>query len=135
MIDYLTVGRVAKQAGVNLQTVLYYERRRLLVPARRTDSGYRLYAPEAVRVILFIKNAQELGFSLAEIARLLRLRVGHAVHCGKVKKQAQARLEIVQEKIGGLRAMEKVLKRLIRTCAAKGTTASCPILESLEDRR
>lgn len=134
MTDYLTVGKVAKRAGVNLQTVLYYERRRLLIPARRTDSGYRLYGPEAVRVIRFIKNAQDLGFSLAEIARLLRLRVGHRVQCRKVKTQAQARLEIVQEKIGGLRAMERVLKRLIRTCAAKGTTESCPILESLEER-
>jgi len=135
MTDELTVGKVARQAGVNLQTVLYYERRRLLEPVRRTDSGYRLYAPDAVRVIRFIKNAQELGFTLEEIARLLRLRVGRRVECGKVKKQAQARLEIVQGKIAGLRAMEKVLRRLVRTCAARGTTESCPILESLEDGR
>ncbi len=134
MTDYLTVGKVAKRAGVNIQSVLFYERRRLVLPARRTDAGYRLYTPEAVRVIRFIKNAQGLGFTLAEIAKLLRLRVGHRVQCGKVKLQSQARLEIVQDKITGLRAMEKVLKRLIRTCAAKGTTASCPILESLEER-
>lgn len=135
MADNLTVGKVAKQAGVNLQTVLYYERRRLLVPARRTDAGYRLYTPEAVRVIRFIKNAQDLGFTLEEIARLLRLRVGREVQCGKVKSQAQARLKIVQDKIAGLRAMERVLKRLIRICSARGTTGHCPILESLEDGR
>lgn len=135
MAQYLTVGKVARRSGVNLQTVLYYERRRLLVPVRRTDSGYRLYTPEAIRVIRFVKNAQGLGFTLEEIARLLRLRVGRRVECGKVKGQAQARLRTVQDKIAGLRAMEKALKRLILTCSARRTTDQCPILESLEEGR
>lgn len=135
MKGYLTVGKVARQAGVNLQTVLYYERRRLLSPARRSDSGYRLYASEAVRVIRFIKNAQALGFTLAEVAKLLRLRVNHRSQCESVKRQARSRLELVQEKISGLRAMERTLRRLLKTCAARGTTDSCPILESLELRR
>lgn len=134
MADYLTAGKVAKEGGVNIQTVRYYERRRLLVPDRRTESGYRLYPPEAVRIIRFIKNAQDLGFTLTEIAKLLRLRVGHTAQCGTVRRQAEARLKIVHEKIAGLRAMERVLKRLVRTCAAKGTTTSCPILDSLEAR-
>lgn len=131
----LTIGTVAKRAGVNVQTVRYYERRGFLFPDGRRESGYRLYTHEAVKKLRFIKNAQGLGFSLDETARLLGLRVGHKVQCGKVKKQAQARLAIVQDKIAGLKAMEKVLQRLIRTCSARGTTASCPILESLEDRR
>lgn len=135
MKKYLTVGKIARQAGVNLQTVLYYERRRLLSPARRSDSGYRLYAPEIVCVISFIKNAQALGFTLDEIAKLLRLRVNHRSQCEPVKHQAQARLKMVREKISGLRAMERTLRRLLRTCAARGTTDSCPILESLESRR
>ena len=135
MEGYLTVGKVAHQSGVNLQTVLYYERRRLLSPARRSDSGYRLYAPETVRVIRFIKNAQALGFTLDEIAKLLRLRVSSRSQCEPVKRQAQARLELVQGKITGLRAMERILRRLLKTCAARGTTDSCPILDSLESRR
>lgn len=135
MKEFLTVGRVARRAGVNLQTVLYYERRRLLSPARRSDSGYRLYAPETVRVIRFIKNAQALGFTLDEIAKLLRLRVRSRSRCEPVKRQARARLALVQEKIAGLRAMERTLRRLLKTCAARGTTDSCPILESLESRR
>ncbi len=134
MKEYLTVGKVARQAGVNLQTVLYYERRRLLAPARRSDSGYRLYAPETVRVIRFIKNAQALGFTLDEVAKLLRLRVNQRSQCEPVKRQARARLEMVQEKIAGLRAMERTLRRLLKTCIARGTTDSCPILESLESR-
>ena len=131
----LTIGRVAKQAGVNIQTVRYYERRGLLPPDGRRESGYRLYTKEAVKKLRFIRNAQSLGFSLDEIARLLRLRVGRKIQCGKVKRQAQARLEIVQGKIAGLRAMERVLHRLIRTCSAQATTNRCPILESLEDGR
>lgn len=135
MNRYLTVGRLARQAGVNLQTVLYYERRRLLAPARRSESGYRLYAPESLRVIRFIKNAQALGFALEEVAKLLRLRVNHTSQCGSVKRQASARLELVRGKIAGLRGMERALRRLLKTCAARGTTDSCPILESLESRR
>ncbi len=134
-IPPITIGKLAKGAGVNRQTVFYYERRGLLSPAARTDSGYRLYEPEAVRVIRFIKNAQELGFSLDEIAKLLKLRVARRTQCGTVRKQAVARLKIVKEKIAGLRSMERVLNRLVNTCAKSGTTDSCPILESLEEGR
>lgn len=133
MAGELTIGKVAGQAGVNIQTVRYYERRGLLLPNGHRDSGYRLFGDDAVKKIRFIKNAQALGFSLNEIARLLRLRIGREVQCGKVKKQAEARLRIVREKITGLRAMERVLNRLVRTCAARGTTGQCPILESLEE--
>lgn len=134
MEDYLTVGKVARKARVNLQTVLYYERRQLLSPTRRSDSGYRLYAPETVRVIRFVKNAQALGFSLDEIAKLLRLQVNHRSQCESVKRQARTRLKIVHEKISGLKAMERTLMRLLKTCAARGTTDSCPILQSLESK-
>lgn len=135
MKGYLTVGKVARQAGVIVQTVLYYERRRLLSSARRSDAGYRLYAPEAVRAIRFIRNAQALGFTLDEVGKLLRLRVNHRSQCESVERQARTRLDLVQEKIAGLRAMERTLRRLLKTCAARGTTDSCPILESLESRR
>lgn len=135
MSGYVTVGRVARDAGVNLQTVLYYERRRLLRPAGRSEAGYRLYGPEAAQVIRFVKNAQALGFTLDEIGRLLRLRVDGRGRCASVQRQAAARLALVREKIAGLRAIEKTLKRLLKTCAARGTTGACPILESLESRR
>lgn len=85
-----------------------------------------------MRVIRFIKNAQALGFTLDEAAKLLRLRVNHRSQCESVKRQASARLELVREKIAGLRGMERALRRLLKTCAARGTTDSCPILESLE---
>jgi len=131
----LKIGRVAREAGVNIQTVRYYERRGLVSPEGYRDSGYRLYTDEAVRKIRFIKNAQELGFTLDEIARLLKLRIGRRTQCGKVRTQAQSRLKIVQGKIEALRGMERVLNRLIHTCARRGTTDACPILESLEEGR
>ncbi|MBI4350693.1 MAG: MerR family transcriptional regulator [Elusimicrobia bacterium] len=128
----LTIGIIAKRAAVNVQTVRYYERRGLLAPGGRRRSGYRLYTPETVLVIRFIKNAQRLGFSLEEISRLLRLRVGRGAQCGPAKRQAEARLGLVREKIADLRAMEKALLRLLKTCARRGTTDHCPILESLK---
>jgi MerR family mercuric resistance operon transcriptional regulator/MerR family gold-responsive transcriptional activator of gol and ges genes len=132
MNSALTIGKAAQLAGVNIQTLHYYERRGLLRPEGRLESGYRLYGDESVRRLRFIKNAQGLGFSLEEIARLLRLRVGRGVNCGKVRRQAQARLDGVRRKIMGLKAIEKTLQRLIRTCAAKGTTDACPILEAVD---
>ena len=135
MNDYLTVGRTARQAGVNLQTVLYYERRGLLAPARRNESGYRLYGPQAVQVIRFVKNAQALGFTLDEIGQLLRLRVGRRDRCASVRRQARRRLDSVRDKIAGLRTIERTLQRLLKNCNERKTTDLCPILESLESRR
>lgn len=131
----LTIGRIAEQAGVNIQTVRYYERRGILTPDGRRASGYRLYSPEAVRVLRFVKNAQALGFSLDEIAGLLRLRVGRGAQCGSAKRRAEGRLKLVREKIAGLRSIERTLQRLLKTCAARGTTDFCPILESLKKEK
>ena len=80
----LTIGQVAAAAGVNIQTIRYYERRGLLATPRRTASGYRQYTGDAVNRIRFIKHAQELGFSLKEIQELLALRVRHAAACNPV---------------------------------------------------
>lgn len=128
----LTIGRIARGAGVNIQTVRYYERRGLLSPEAYRDSGYRLYSREAVRKLQFIKNAQKLGFTLEEIAGLLRLRVGRRSRCEDVRRKAEAKLKQVNEKLAGLKSMRRVLERLVRTCRDRKTTAACPILESLE---
>ena len=134
MNEGLTIGRVAKDTGVNIQTVRYYERRGLVSPASRKDSGYRIYAPDAVQRICFIKNAQELGFSLKEIAGLLRLRVSHRARCADVKKKAERKLADVKGKIQQLTSLKRTLETLIRNCHAEKTTEGCPILKSLEER-
>lgn len=129
----LTVGKVAKLAAVNIQTVRYYERIGLVKPDARRDSGYRLYTEEAAQKIRFIKHAQQLGFSLAEIAQLLRLRVSKTVQCEEVRSKTEARLRRVGEKIESLRKMAKVLEGLTRSCRSRALTDPCPILRSLEE--
>ena len=128
----VTIGRLAKTVGVNIQTIRYYERRRLLNPSARTPSGYRVYGDEAVQRLRFIKNAQALGFTLEEIAGLLNLREDAAARCGDVQRRAQAKLAKVQAKLRDLEAMARVLKNLIRSCKAGQPTDRCPILKSLE---
>lgn len=133
--EQITIGKVAKRAGVNIQTVRYYERRGLLLPSRRLESGYRLYPDDAVRKIVFIKKAQLLGFTLKEIRSLLRLRSGRTVRCDEVRRKAESHARDVQEKIGKLRSIEKVLRDLIKSCRRRVSTETCPILRSLEDER
>ena len=139
MDQILSIGQLAKQAGVNIQTVRYYERRNILNPHRRKKPeftidhpGYRLYTEEAVKKIKFIKNAQRLGFTIKEISGLLRLRVSHRSKCNSVRRKAEYKLKDVEEKITQLENMKKSLKDLIRACQRKSTTDHCPILNSLE---
>ena len=92
----LTIGHLAKQAGVNLETVRYYERRGLLPRPPRSASGYRLFPAEAARRLRFIRRAQELGFSLREISELLTLRVDPDTTCGEVKQRADDKIADIE---------------------------------------
>ena len=132
MTSGLTIGKLAKALGVNIQTVRYYERRRLLSPMARRPSGYRLYGEDALRRLRFIKNAQTLGFTLHEIAELLNLRVSSLARCGDVQRKAQTKLVQVEAKFRDLRALAHALRGLIQTCRAGQPTDRCPILKSLE---
>ena len=96
--ETIRIGQVAERAGVNVQTLRYYERRGLLAKPRRLPSGYRTYSPEAVRVVRFIKNAQELGFTLHEIQELIRLREARPRSRAKVRAMALVKIEDVDEK-------------------------------------
>src|SRR5712692_2592094 len=115
MASELTIGKLAKQVGVNVQTVRYYERRKLLPPTSRMPSGYRLYGAEALRRLRFIRNAQALGFTLQEIAELLNLRVTSTARCGDVQRKAQTKLTQVEAKARDLRVLARALEGLIRT--------------------
>src|SRR5574341_433884 len=130
----LTIGQLAKEVGVNVQTVRYYERRGLLSPSAREPSGYRLYGTNEVLRLHFIKNAQALGFTLQEIAELLGLRVSSTARCGDVQGKAQAKLKQVEGKLRDLRAMAQALRGLINACKAGQPTDRCPILQSLEKK-
>jgi Hg(II)-responsive transcriptional regulator len=128
----LKVGEVAKRAGVNLQTIHYYERRALLPKPPRTGSNYRAYPEEAVLRVRFIKRAQELGFTLREIKELLSLRAAPRTQCADVRERAEAKARSIDDKVRTLQAMRKALTKLVRECSGKGPVTQCPILEALD---
>lgn len=131
-MERFTIGRFAKQAGVNIETVRYYERRRLLPKPERSSSGYRQYSDEGVRKIRFIRHAQELGFSLKEIQGLLNLRINPGVTCADVEKRAEEKIMDIDRKIDTLKKMRHVLVRLKASCKANVPSSECPILEALD---
>jgi len=120
---------------VNVQTLRYYERRGLLEEPERTPSGQRRYPEDAVRRVRFIKRAQELGFSLAEIEDLLRLRDDTSASCGDVLEATEAKIEDIERKVRDLRRMKRALVLLASTCTKTGSTRQCPILEALDDTK
>lgn len=128
----LKVGEVAKQAGVNLQTVHYYERRGLLPRPPRTGSNYRAYPVEAVLRVRFIKRAQELGFTLKEIKELLALRAAPLTRCADVRERAEAKVHDIDDKVRTLQAMRKALTKLVGECSGSGPVSQCPILEAID---
>jgi MerR family transcriptional regulator, copper efflux regulator len=128
----LTIGRLAKQAGVNLETVRYYERRGLLPKPPRSASGYRLFPSDAARRLRFIRRAQELGFSLKEIRELLSLRVSRTTTSKDIRARAEAKIADVEAKIKSLEAMKKTLNKLTKVCDGCSPLAACPILDSLD---
>lgn len=123
---------VARQGGVNLESIRFYEREGLLPRPPRTASGYRVFTPDDVRRVRFIKRAQELGFSLREIKDLLALRFDPDTSCADVRKRAETKLADIDRKISDLKRMRKVLARLTTACPGRGNLDGCPILESLD---
>ena len=125
------ISEAAGQAGVNVQTLRYYERRGLLPkPARRT-SGYREYHGDAVRIVRFIKRAQDLGFSLDEVEELLALRRQSPRNRHRIRTVAERRIRQIEQKIAELTRMRRALRTLVHACH-EGTTIECPILEALD---
>ena len=125
------IGEAAEQAGVNVQTLRYYERRGLLPKPPRRASGYREFPDDAVRVVRFIKRAQELGFSLDEVEDLLKLRRGSRLNRKQIRSVAERRVRQIEQKISELARMRAALRRLVHACH-QGTTLDCPIIEALD---
>jgi MerR family mercuric resistance operon transcriptional regulator len=127
----LMVGAVAKQAGVNVETIRYYQRRRLLAVPAKPPGGVRRYARDTVQRVRFIKRAQQLGFTLEEIAALLRLNDGR--HCEETRAVAAQKLVQLERKIADLAAMRSSLARLIRACSRPDARLHCPIIDALAE--
>jgi len=118
---------------VNLETIRYYERQGLLPAPPRTAAGYRVFPREAARRLRFIKRAQELGFSLNEIAELLALRIKTGAKQTDMRMRAEAKITDIEQKIRTLQAMKKNLCQLTERCEGCGPLVECPILESLDE--
>src|SRR6266436_2063697 len=116
----MKIGEVADRGGVNLQTIRYYEREGLLPEPPRLQSGYRMFPEDTVRRIHFIKRAQELGFTLAEIKELLALRIDQKRNRAEVRTLAQAKIVDIEEKLRTLKKMKRVLSDLTERCCGSG---------------
>jgi Hg(II)-responsive transcriptional regulator len=125
-------SQLAAEAGVNVQTLRYYERRGLLAEPQRSESGYRSYGTDAVRTVRFVKSAQQLGFSLEEIDSLLDLAAGGPGNCDTAKHLATEKIAQLEQKIARLTVMRDSLCRLISTCERSRSQRECPLLDGLE---
>jgi len=125
----LTIGAIARQAGVNVETIRFYHRRGLLPEPQKPLGGVRRYTEGDVARVRFIKSAQRLGFTLDEIGLLLRLDDG--THCAEAREIAEHKLADVRAKLDDLRRIEAALQGLVEACQAQESKVSCPLIASL----
>jgi len=128
----LTIGDVAKQAGVTHDTIRLYERYGLIAEPKRAPNGYRQYTEEAVRQLRFIKYVKAMGFTLKEVGELLAIRRTSNNGCLAVRQQAKEKLSNVEERIMELRRLQKALEKVIETCEQQKPDGACPLLKLLD---
>lgn len=130
----MKIGELASKAGVNIETIRYYERRGIIPEPLRTPSGYRSYSDDTLLRIQFIKRAKELGFSLLEISELLSLKADPEVSCSEIRERAVAKVADIEGRIETLVRMKAALMQLTVDCRGRGPVSECPILGALEKR-
>lgn len=128
----LTIGAMAKATGVSVETIRFYQRRKLMAEPLRMHGAIRRYTTSDVARLQFIKAAQRIGFSLDEVGELLRLDDG--THCSEARHLAEQKLTDVQGRIADLRRMEAALEQLVVNCVGAGDEVKCPLIESLYQR-
>lgn len=131
--ENLTIGALAKAAGVNVETIRFYQRKGLLPEPDKPCGSIRRYGQAGVTRVRFVKSAQRLGFSLDDVAELLRLDDG--THCDEASHLAEHKLRDVREKMADLARMESVLSGLVSACHARKGNLSCPLIASLQGNR
>lgn len=129
-----SIGQVAKQSGISIETIRYYEKEGLLEKPERTESGYRQYDESVIERLSFIQQAKGLGFTLAEILELLSLEIKKASTSKDVKQMAQLKLHTIEEKIKMLKRMQRTLKDLVTQCDGQGSIEQCPILNAIKKK-
>jgi len=131
----ITIGVVARRAGVGVETVRFYERQGLIEEPPRRMSGYREYSEEVIARLSFIRRAKELGFTLSEIKELLALRLDPETPAAEIRQRAEAKIADIQAKIQSLQKMKKALAKLTAACGCHGTSAECPLLHALDGEK
>src|SRR3990172_13188966 len=134
-MEHYKVGEIAEKIGVNVETLRYYEKIKIMPKPKRKESSYRFYDELDLRRLLFIKRAKELGFTLNEIKELLNLKIESTATCGDIKHLAEHKLNDIKERIRDLNNIKNVLTKLIRQCVCEEvSTDECPILEVIEQK-
>lgn len=128
----VTIGEAARQSGVKVTTIRFYEERGLLKAPPRSEGNQRLFSDREVARLRFIRHARDLGFDMAAIGELLELAAHPEAPCVDADRLARARLDEVRRRIAALRALEGELERMIANCAG-GTAGQCSVIESLAD--
>ena len=130
MSERRTIGDVARQCGVGVETIRYYEREGIINQPKKGMGAFREYPEDVVHRIRFIKRAKELGFSLDEITELLSLRVKGSGSCSSVKNKAERKIAQIEEKIADLKQIQSALKKVKDSCERQAPGDKCPVLES-----
>ena len=128
--DQMTIGALAEQAGINVESIRFYQRKGLLSEPGRPQGSIRRYGRTELGRVRFIKSAQRLGFSLVEISDLLQLEDGS--HCGEAREQAEKKLSDVRTKLAELARIERVLADLVQRCCAASGKVCCPLIATLQ---
>ena len=130
IFENLTIGALADAAGVNVETIRFYQRKGLVAEPSRPGGSIRRYGPSALARVRFIKSAQRLGFSLDEVAELLRLDDGS--HCNDARALAERKLQDVSERLTNLRSIQTALRQLVARCDAARGQVRCPLISTLQ---
>jgi len=132
--ENLPIGELSKRSEVNIETIRYYERIKLLPAPPRTASGHRVYGSTDLRILVFIRRSRELGFSLDEIRALLRLGGPEEASCREVREIATHHLENIRSKLHDLKKLERLLATTVSRCSGR-TAPDCPVLDILDIQR
>ena len=130
----LPIGELSRRTGVNIETIRYYERIKILPTPARTEGGRRVYGPNELRTLAFIRRARELGFSLDDIRTLLNLGAPGQASCADVREIAAHHLDHIRAKISDLKKLERLLAKTIAQCYGN-KVPDCPVVEILDVKR
>jgi MerR family transcriptional regulator, mercuric resistance operon regulatory protein len=130
----MPIGELSRLTGVNIETIRYYEKIKMLRPPPRTEGGRRIYGPAETRVLAFIRRGRELGFGLEDIRALLALGAPGKASCADVREIAAHHLDNIRAKIADLRKLERLLSKTIAQCSGN-RVPDCPVLDILDIKR